>query len=152
MRTGFSFLLAALLSALPAQLAIKSADAKGGRPRSTSPACPLKCPAGFQDALYSWELHPEHTAYDDQGKTIVPPDSVWRVSCSLKCEQHAVNKPTKSWSENQVLCRSGGEPAPYRGPWRIVGQFTRECAARANNGCGMQCYEIRTPPPPKKKR
>jgi hypothetical protein len=148
MRTGISLFVAAILASLPAQLA----TAKAGRPHSTTPSCPLKCPAGYADALYSWELHPERTVYDDAGKTIVPPDATWQVTCALKCQQVAVNKKTLSNSQTKVLCRSGAEPGPFRGPWRITGQFARECSSREAGGCGMHCYDIKKPKPEKKKK
>lgn len=148
MRTGISLFLAAMLASLPAQLA----TAKGGRPRSTMPPCPLKCPAGFSSPIYAWELHPEKTVYDDAGKTVVPPDAPWQVSCTLKCSQSAVNQPTKTNSQNAVICHSGGEPSPYVGPWRIVGQFSRECGSREAKGCTMHCYELKKPKPEKKKK
>lgn len=148
MRTGIALFLAGILASLPAQLA----TAKGGRPRSTTPPCPLKCPAGFSSPLYSWELHPERTVYDDAGKTIVPPEAPWQVSCALKCTQAVVNQPTKTSSQNAVVCHSGGEPSPYTGPWRIIGQFARECSSREAKGCSMHCYELKKPKPEKKKK
>lgn len=131
--------LALLTVGLPATLG----TAVSANVPSTTPACPLHCPPGFQVALYTWEIHPEHTIYDESGQIQVSPDKGWNVSCALRCEQHAVNEETKIWSDKKELCRSGAEPGPYRGPWRITGQFTRECAARAGTDCGMHCYPIR---------
>lgn len=117
----------------------------GGKPPSTQPSCPLRCPAGYTVVAYSWALQPERTVYDEQGQAKVPPDGLWEVSCSVHCEQHAPNTETKSFKDSKPLCKSGAEPGPYRGPWRITGPFTRVCDARENNGCGMHCYAVRTP-------
>lgn len=118
--------------------------------RSTSPVCPLVCPKGFTPVVYSWQTHPNRTNYDEQGHEQVAPDSGWRVSCTLRCEQATAEGDKKIWSDNKVLCDSGAEPGPFRGPWRITGQFTRDCDARVNNGCGMQCYEMPKPAAPTK--
>ena len=150
MRLRQPLLLAMFIAAVPAQLTTTTAT--GGKLRSTTPPCPLKCPAGFSSPVYTWALGPERTAYDDAGKTIVPPDAVWKVSCAIKCEKVVVNKPTESFTDNKQVCRSGAEPGPYKGPWRIVGQFARECASREAGGCSMHCYEIKAPPAPKKKK
>lgn len=141
MRTLF-LLLGMLLVLIPASLAV----ANGGRPRATSPACPLKCPAGYQVAAYTWELHAERTNYDEKGQAKVADDSLWPVTCSLRCEQHAFNQETKLVNSTRELCKSGAEPAPYRGPWRIVGPFSRQCASLTADGCGMQCYAPRPAP------
>lgn len=143
---------ALVLLGIPAPLGwSKAATAKKPAPlRSTSPSCPLRCPEGYRVAHYSWELHAERTIYDEKGNQIVPPDGVWTVKCALRCEQHAVNEPTKVHTADAPLCRSGAEPAPYTGPWRITGQFVRECASLQADGCGLRCYEIRLPKPPKK--
>jgi hypothetical protein len=124
-----------------------TATAKGGRGKSTTPVCPLKCPDGYQVAVFSWELHPERTIYDETGQVQIAPDSLWPITCALRCEQHAVNTETKVWKDSKELCKSGGEPSPYRGPWRNSGQFGKECAATAKDGCGMHCYAI----PPSRK-
>jgi hypothetical protein len=126
------------------------ATAKNAKLRSTSPPCPLSCPPGLQVSVYSWELHPDRTIYDEKGQKQVAPDAVWKVSCKLRCEYHEVNEETKSWDGQKEVCDSGAEPAPYVGPWRITGEYTRECAARTSDGCKMQCYEIKKPPPPGK--
>ena len=141
-----------LLAAVLAALAPAPVSGGGGRPPSTQPACPLRCPAGYTVVAYSWTLQPERTSYDEQGKAQVPPDGVWDVTCALRCEQHAANEETKFWKDSKPLCRSGGEPAPYSGPWRITGPFTRVCDARESNGCGMHCYAIRTPKPGRGKK
>jgi hypothetical protein len=135
-------LLGALTALVPSSLSLG-----GGRPPSTQPPCPLRCPAGYSVVAYSWALQPERTIYDEQGQAKVPPDGVWEVSCSLRCEQHSPNTETKTWTDKKPLCKSGGEPSPYSGPWRITGPFSRVCDARENNGCGMHCYAVRTPKP-----
>lgn len=144
-------LLGGILTSAPTVLAPGQARGKG-RPPSTTPACPLRCPPGYQVALYTWELHPERTIYDEQGKVQVPPEGPWKVSCALRCELRDPNQETKVWEDKKVLCSSGGEPAPYTGPWRITGPLVRECAARENNGCGLHCYAIRPPRTGGKKR
>lgn len=137
------------LFGVPASLA----TAKKPAPlRSTSPSCALSCPEGYHVTHYTWELHPERTIYDEKGNHVVPPDGVWAVKCALRCEQHQVNTPTKVFTADKALCRSGAEPAPYTGPWRLTGQFQRECASLQNNGCGLRCYEIRLPKPVKAKK
>ncbi len=138
MRAKMLLLLGGLLTIAPAEPTL----AKNVRLKSTSPACSLQCPQGYVVAVYSWELHPDRTVYDEQGKAQVAPDAVWRVSCALRCEQRAVNVETKVWKDSKLLCASGAEPGPYRGPWRITGQFSRVCDATSNSGCGMQCYAI----------
>lgn len=126
------------------------AAAKDSRPRSTSPTCPLKCPAGYQVKAYTWELHPERTNYDEQGKTKIADDSLWPITCALSCEQHAPNQETKVWNGTKELCKSGADPAPYRGPWRNSGPFGKQCASLTGDGCAMQCYAVRVPPPARK--
>jgi len=146
MRIAALLLAGALLAVVPTQLA----TAKDSRPPSRSPVCPLKCPPDYQVNVYTWELHPERTVYDEQGKAQIAGDSLWPVSCALRCEQHAPNQPTKEWKDTKELCKSGGEPSPYRGPWRNVGPFGKQCASTANNGCGMQCYAVRAAKPARK--
>ncbi|HND08972.1 MAG TPA: hypothetical protein PKI49_06260 [Pseudomonadota bacterium] len=124
-------------------------DAKN-EPKPTRPICPLKCPDGFHAALYTWELHPERTVYDETGKENVPDDGIWKVSCAVRCELKEGEKVTVK-EEKKDLCDSGGEPAPYVGPWRITGKWVRECAALFPDACGMSCYPKKLPPPPKKK-
>lgn len=133
-------LLGALTALAPTPLSFG-----GGRLPSTKPPCPLRCPAGYAVVAYSWTLAPERTIYDEKGQAQVPPDGIWEVSCSLRCEQHAPNTETKTWKDTKLLCKSGAEPGPYTGPWRITGPFNRVCDARENNGCGMNCYAVRTP-------
>lgn len=148
MRTRKLLALGLLTVAVTVPVSLETA--MSARVPSTTPVCPLHCPPGFQVALYTWELHPERTIYDEAGKMQVPPDGVWKVSCALRCEQHAVNQETKIWKDAKELCRSGAEPGPYRGPWRITGQFVRECAARASTDCGMHCYPIQVAKPNRK--
>ena len=124
-------------------------DAKN-EPKAQKPVCPLKCPDGYHPALYTWELHPERTVYDENGKEYVPDDGVWKISCAVRCEFKEGEKTTVK-EEQKPLCDSGGEPAPYVGPWRITGKWVRECAALFPDGCGLSCYPIKKPPPPKKK-
>ena len=142
MRTSALLLLSTLMATLPASPVI----AKDGRPRSTSPSCPLKCPAGYQVKAYTWELHPERTNYDEQGKVKIAEDSLWPITCALRCEQHAFNQESKVWNATKELCKSGAEPSPYHGPWRNSGQFGKECASLTPDGCTMQCYAVRRPP------
>lgn len=125
------------------------AGAKPALPRSTTPACPLKCPDGYAVAVYTWELHPERTNYDETGKTQIAPDSLWPITCKLRCEQHAPNQETKEWKDEKLLCSSGRDPGPYTGPWRNSGPFGKECASMTSNGCLMHCYAV---PPAKKPR
>jgi len=148
MKTHVLLLLGSLVAAAPTPLA----TASNAKPRATSPVCALQCPAGFQVAVYTWEVHPERTIYDDLGKAKVAEDSLWPISCELRCEQHAPNAPTKEWKQKKDLCKSGAEPAPYRGPWRNFGPFGKQCAATAKDGCGMQCYAVRVVKPGKKTR
>lgn len=143
MKTLTLLVLGALLATAPTPLA----NANPPRGRSTSPICPLQCPQGFQVQVYTWEVHPERTIYDDLGKAQIAPDSPWPVSCTLRCEQHVDNQPAKEWKDTKVLCSSGGEPSPYRGPWRNSGPWGKQCAATAKNGCGMQCYPVRVAKP-----
>lgn len=143
----FAGILSGILSAtlslvIPATLA--TAKPTG---HATSPVCPLQCPAGYQVSVYTWELHPEHTVYDETGQKKVADDSLWPVSCALKCEQHAPNTETKEWKDSKLLCKSGAEPGPFKGPWRQLGPWNKECAALAKDGCQMHCY-----PPPVAKR
>lgn len=139
MRTRPLLLLSALCAAA---LAAPLATAKDAKRRGTSLPCPLSCPSGLQITLYSWELHPDRIIYDERGQKQVAPDAVWKVSCKLRCEHHEVNQDTKVWDGQKEVCESGAEPAPYVGPWRITGEHTRECAARANDGCKITCYEL----------
>ncbi len=137
-----------LISAL-AVFAAPSVLAKN-EPKPQKPACPLTCPDGYRAALYTWELHPERTVYDENGQEYVPPDGVWKVSCAVRCELKE-GEQVKVQNPSKPLCDSGGEPAPYVGPWRITSKWVRECAALFPDGCGMSCYPIKKPPPPKKK-
>ena len=130
---------ALLVGVMAAMIPTLLATPGSALPRSTSPTCPIQCPQGFAVKVYTWEVKPERTIYDDLGKAQVAEDSPWPVSCELRCEQHAANQPTKEWKESKVLCKSGAEPKPYRGPWRNFGPFGKQCAATAKDGCGMQC-------------
>ncbi len=121
------------------------ATAKESLPRSTMPVCPLKCPDGMAVSVYQWELHPERTNYDETGKTKIAEDSLWPIVCKLKCEQHAPNVETKVWNDEKLLCKSGREPSPYKGPWRNSGQFGKECASVTKDGCSMHCYAVPKP-------
>lgn len=128
----------------------KNEPKRAAAQRPTTPVCPLKCPDGYRVAIYTWELHPERTVYDETGQENVPPDGVWKVSCAVRCELKE-GEQLKVQNDSRPLCDSGGEPAPYVGPWRITGKWVRECAALFPDGCGMSCYPIKKPPPPKKK-
>jgi hypothetical protein len=137
----------ALLAVAPAPLA----TADNAKAKSTSPACPLQCPADFKVKAYSWELHPERTIYDDLGKPKVAEDSLWPVSCELFCEQHAPNAPTKEWKQSKELCKSGAEPKTTTGLWRNKGPWGKLCESTAKDGCGMQCYAVKVVKPTGKK-
>jgi hypothetical protein len=140
MKAQLLFCLGAIIATIPGPLAEPLAMAKGVRLKSTSPVCPLVCPKDYVPALFTWELHPGRTIYDEQGNTKVAPDAVWPVSCMLRCEHRVFNEETKVWNDKKLLCNAAAEPAPYRGPWRHSGQFGMECASTYKNGCGMQCY------------
>lgn len=143
MKTKALLLIGMLMATLPAS----QGSAKDARPRSTTPSCSLKCPAGYQVKAYTWELHPERTNYDEQGKIQIAEDSLWPIMCALRCELHVVNQEPKVWNGQKEVCKSGADPGPYRGPWRNAGQFGKECASLTSDGCGMHCYAVRRPPP-----
>ncbi len=139
------FAMAAVLLLSPPVVTAKS------EPKPTTPTCLLKCPEGFHPTLYTWELHPERTVYDENGQETVPVDGVWKVSCAIRCEQKVEGAPSKVHTDKTALCNGGAEPAPFSGPWRITGKWVRECAAIQPDTCGFHCYPIKKPPPPKKK-
>lgn len=130
---------------------VANGTAKPVEPKPTKPSCPLKCPDGFRLVLYTWELHPERTVYDEAGQEMVPQDGVWKVSCAIRCEQKIEGEPSKLHNDKTQLCDSGQEPAPYVGPWRITSKWVKECAALFPDACGMTCHPIKKPAPPKKK-
>lgn len=149
MRAQVLLVLGLLAASAPTEWATakKPQPQKKAQPQSRSGACALQCPQGHVVVHYTWEIHPERMIYDDDGKPQIPPEAPWLVSCVLRCEQRAINQPTKEWKADKVVCSSGGEPKPYTGPWRITGQFTRECSATARDGCGLKCHPIRAPKP-----
>ena len=149
-------LIAAVLLLSPPAVTAKNVPkaTTKSEPKATTPICSIKCPEGYRAALFTWELHPERTGYDETGVEIVPADGVWKVSCAARCELKVEGEPTKVTTEKKEVCDSGGEPGPFTGPWRITGKWVRECAAIYDDGCGLHCYPIKSkkpPPPPKKK-
>lgn len=143
-------LLRRLAFALVLLGSVPSGTAKPAEPKPFKPSCSLSCPDGFRLVLYTWELHPERTIYDENGQEMVSQDGVWKVSCSVRCEQKSESGQVQLHNDKRLLCDSGQEPAPYVGPWRITSKWVKECAALFPDACGMTCYPVRKPPPPKK--
>jgi hypothetical protein len=120
-------LIAAVLLLSPPAVTAKNVPkaTTKSEPKATTPICSIKCPEGYRAALFTWELHPERTGYDETGVEIVPADGVWKVSCAARCELKVEGEPTKVTTEKKEVCDSGGEPGPFTGPWRITGKWVR---------------------------